>query len=466
MLSIFQNQSGDCSRPGMHRREMLTIGALALGSLALPQLLDAESRIATKTWVKKKSVVLLFLGGGASHIETFNPNCDAPLPYASVTGEVQSSIPGISLGGTFPKLASLAKQLAIVRSFSHGIGDHVKAIAHVMSGGTDQTGEAKRGFGMGAATAKLGGATHLASGLPMNSLVTSEEVDSQYRTERGRIERGAEARSLGAAVAPFNPTGGGTMLKNMQLNLPLDRLDDRRQLLGQLDQVSRQIDTSGMMEGADRFQQQALDLIVKGARDAFDVSQEDRATIERYDTRSFRVGKKSFQPSQLGRQMLLARRLCEAGCRFVTVQSSGWDMHADGNNPGVAAGMEMLGRPLDHAVHAFLTDLKERGLDRDVLLIITGDFGRTPTINSRGGRDHYPKLGTLALAGGGLAMGQVIGQATPKNDAPASQPVTPAMLMSTVMRTLFDPGTLRLDASVPRELAQLAEGPAITELFS
>ena len=108
--------------------------------------------------------------------------------------------------------------------------------------------------------------------------------------------------------------------------------------------------------------------------------------------------------------MLLARRLCEAGCGFVTVQSAGWDMHADGNNPGMDRGMEMLGRPLDKAVSAFLEDSKQRGLSDKVLLVITGDFGRTPKINKRGGRDHWANLCTLAFAGGGLKMGQVIGQ--------------------------------------------------------
>ncbi|ADB16417.1 protein of unknown function DUF1501 [Pirellula staleyi DSM 6068] len=471
VLSIQQRSAGalhSCRpdrRSSPTRRELLSIGTLALGGLMLPQLLEAEERIAQKSWIKKKSVVVLFLGGGASHIETFNPNMDAPQPYSSITGEVQTTVPGMTFGGTFPKLASVAKQMAVVRSFSHGIGDHVKAIAHVLSGGTDPTGEAKLGYGMGCATAKLGGATHPQTGLPMNSIVTSEEVDSQYRTERGRIERGAAPNALGSSVAPFNPSGGGTMLKNMELSLPIDRLDDRQELLAQLDRVDRQLDTSGAMLGTDRFQQQAIELIVRGAKSAFDLSKEDPRTIQRYDTRKFRVGKKSFQPSQLGRQMLLARRLCESGCRFVTVQSSGWDMHADGNNPGVAAGMEMLGRPLDHAVHTFLTDLAERGLDRDVLLVITGDFGRTPTINKNGGRDHYPKLGTLAFAGGGLKLGQVIGSSTAKNDAPASDPISPAMLCSTVMRTLFDPGQLRLDSSVPRDLAQLAEGRYIEELF-
>src|SRR5262249_8009619 len=186
---------------------------------------------------------------------------------------------------------------------------------------------------------------------------------------------------------------------------------------------------------------------------------------ERYDTSVFRVGKKVFQPSSIGRQMLMARRLVEAGCGFVTVQNSGWDMHADGNNPGIGPGMQMLGPPLDKAVGAFLDDLDSRGLTDKVLLIITGDFGRTPTINARGGRDHYPKLATLAFFGGGLARGQIIGQSSRKNDAPASDPIGPANLLSTVLHALLDVGQMRLDPAIPRELARLAETKPINELF-
>jgi uncharacterized protein (DUF1501 family) len=178
------------------------------------------------------------------------------------------------------------------------------------------------------------------------------------------------------------------------------------------------------------------------------------------------VGKKVFRDSQLGRHMLTARRLIEAGCGFVTVHSAGWDMHADGNNPGIEAGMEMLGRPVDTAVSAFLEDLEQRGLIDDVLLIITGDFGRTPKINARGGRDHWPRLCTLALAGGGLKLGQVVGQSDRTNSEPRTEPISPAALLSTVLHTLFDVGTLRVARGVPRDLlARVERTPPIAELL-
>jgi uncharacterized protein (DUF1501 family) len=465
MLTLQTSATRDCS--GLTRRDFVRAGVLGVGSLSLTHLLavKAAAKAAGKPYVRDRSIVLLFLGGGASHIETFNPNLDAPEPYCSVTGEVKTKIPGLTLGGTFPLLAQHADKLAVVRSFAHGNRNHPKASIHVLTGGTDPTGDAKVGQSMGSVYARLRGANHEASGLPTYCLVSSEEVDGQYLTERGRIAAGSHAGELGLAYAPFDPAGGGQLLNNLNLAVAPERLDDRKSLLARLDNVKRSIDASGNIQGLDRFELQALDMIVRGAGDAFDITKEDRRTIERYDTSGFRVGKKLFQPSSLGKQMLMARRLVEAGCGFVTVQNSGWDMHADGNNPGIGPGMNMLGKPLDKAASAFLDDLTSRGLVDRVLLIITGDFGRTPTINARGGRDHYPGLSTLAFFGGGMGKGQIIGQSSRKNDAPATEPITLANLHSTVLHAQFDIGQMRLDPGVPRELARLAEPPPIADLF-
>jgi uncharacterized protein (DUF1501 family) len=217
------------------------------------------------------------------------------------------------------------------------------------------------------------------------------------------------------------------------------------------------VDVSENLAGADRFTQQAYDVILGSAASVFDLEREAPELVERYDTSKFRIGHKSFRPSTLGRQMLLARRLVEAGCGFVTVQAAGWDMHADGNNPGIEKGMNMLGPPVDKAVSAFLDDLEDRGLSEKVLLVITGDFGRTPRVNKSGGRDHWANLCPLALAGGGLKMGQVIGQSARNNDVPASDPISLGNLLGTVLHTLFDVGQLRVERDVPRDLLSLVE---------
>jgi hypothetical protein len=293
--------------------------------------------------------------------------------------------------------------------------------------------------------------------MPTHTHLFADEVDGQYVNEKGRMQNADGPGSLGAAFAPFLPGGKGELNRDMQLGISLERLDERRSLKDSLDRIGRLADSRGLMEGLDKFDEQAFDLILGKSREAFDLTHEDPALVRRYDTSQFRTGHKKYRRSELGRQLLLTRRLCEAGCGFVTIQNPGWDMHADVNNPGIEAGMEMLGRPVDQAVSVFLEDLASRGLENDILLIITGDFGRTPKINKRGGRDHWPGLSTLAFAGGGLRMGQVIGQSSRGLDQPASNPIGLENLLGTVLYFLFDVGKLRLQTNLPREITTLIE---------
>jgi uncharacterized protein (DUF1501 family) len=195
----------------------------------------------------------------------------------------------------------------------------------------------------------------------------------------------------------------------------LDRSHGRRSLLGDIDQLRRDVDASGNMGGLDGFEQQAFDLVLGDSVQAFDVKKEDSNTRKRY-------GK------GLGEQLLLARRLCEAGCGFVTVSYGGWDMHG-----GIVKGLKTRARPVDQGVSALISDLNDRSMLEDVLVVVTGEFGRTPKINSKGGRDHWGKLCTLALAGGGLRMGQVVGESSPKVEVPASNLIGPQDLMATIL---------------------------------
>jgi uncharacterized protein (DUF1501 family) len=219
-----------------------------------------------------------------------------------------------------------------------------------------------------------------------------------------------------------------------------------------------------LLEGADRFQQQAFDVITGGIAKAFDLAAEDPATLKRYDTSKLfknedvqRWGDMRRSTNLLGRQMLLARRLCEAGCGFVTVSDCGWDMHANGNSPKHMTGLYQLGGQVDHAVAAFIEDVRERGLEDQILLAVTGEMGRTPRLNGNGGRDHYGELTPLLLFGGGLRMGQVVGQSDRGAAKPATDPYTPQELLGTIMHTLFDVGKVRLDSGVPRDIIRLME---------
>jgi uncharacterized protein (DUF1501 family) len=220
----------------------------------------------------------------------------------------------------------------------------------------------------------------------------------------------------------------------------------------------------------DRVREQALQTVLGGVADAFDLKQEDPRVVARYDTaplvrpenidRRWRNYNNYVDNAKtLGRLLLLARRLCERGCGFVTVTTNFvWDMHSDVNNAGVAEGMRYMGVPLDYAVSAFLADVEARGLSERILLVVCGEMGRTPRINRNGGRDHWGNLAPLLLAGGGLRTGQVIGPSDRNAGAPAANPVRIPNLIATVLHTLFDVGELRLVPGLPRELAQTMTG--------
>jgi hypothetical protein len=251
----------------------------------------------------------------------------------------------------------------------------------------------------------------------------------------------------------------------MELQVPRGRLGDRRALQNGLDRLQARIDARGMLANRDSFDAQALELLLGQSKRAFDLSAEDSRTIARYDTSRFVAGITKDRPSTLGHQLLLARRLCEAGCGFITVHNAGWDMHGGPTQMNMLDGMRRLGAPVDQAVSAFLDDLEERGLSEQVLFILTGEFGRSPRLREDAGRDHWPRLSTLAVAGGGLRMGQVIGRSTAKAEEPHGNAVTPENLLGTVLSVLFDVPALLGRGDLPRDLASLIErSPAIREL--
>ncbi|HJZ57016.1 MAG TPA: DUF1501 domain-containing protein, partial [Gemmataceae bacterium] len=223
----------------------------------------------------------------------------------------------------------------------------------------------------------------------------------------------------------------------------------------------------------DKCRQQAFDIIARGIGDAFDVAKEDERTLTKYDTTGLfkmeewnKYVNMNRTTNLLGKQLLLARRLVENGVGFVTVSDCGWDLHADGNSAKGMSAMEVLGRQVDHAVAAFLDDLKERGLEDRVLLVVTGEMGRTPKINRRGGRDHWGDLTPLVIAGGGMKVGQVIGRSDAQGGRPASDPLGPPELLATIIHFLFDVPQLRLRTDLPRDLKPLLEnGEPIRQLL-
>jgi uncharacterized protein (DUF1501 family) len=449
------------------RREFLQIGSLALGGLSLPWLLSAraDGTVSDKP-LTDKSVIFLFMHGGPSQIETFDPKMSAPAEIRSATGEVATALPGITLGGTFPRLARLIDKVAIVRSFVPGDANH--DIKPVVSRSTF-------GAGLGSIYTHVAGLNHPHTGLPTNAALFPRAVDPTTQPGNMGFGKFTATGPLSAACAPFVPGGGGTLQQDMKLKLPLDRLEDRRSLLRGLDRAHEALD-SATRAGLDNQREKAFRTILGGVADAFDLAKETPKTVSRYDTaplvRPENISKKwnnhknyADNAKSLGRLLLLARRLCERGCGFVTVTTNFvWDMHADQNNAGVAEGMHYIGLPFDHAVSAFLEDVEARGLSDKILLVCCGEMGRTPRINKNGGRDHWGNLAPLLLAGGGLRMGQVIGQSTRDGGGPLSQPVTIQHLVATIMHTLFDTGKLRVLRGLPRDFAPLLEWQPIPGL--
>ena len=438
----------DCLRVGS-----LSLGSLGLGGLSLSNLLGAQAENpGLASALTDKSVVLLFLTGGPSQIETFDPKMTAPVEFRSITGDVATSIPGLYFGGTFPKLARLADRIAVIRSFTHGNSNHTGGVEDVMRGANPT------GAGMGSVVARIQGTSDPKSGMPVHVYLAREESDPQFDKERLRLQKAAGPAQLGAAYGPFDSIGKGQLNHSLSLNISKARLNDRRFLQKALDRLSRKVDADGVMDGIDRFEQQALDLVLGKSKDAFDLGQEDPALVSKYDTSHFNTALRiDSRPSTLGQQMLLARRLCEVGCRFITIHNPGWDMHGGDSQFNMPFGMERLGRPVDQAVSAFLEDVEDRGLSDKILLVITGEFGRTPKLKPDGGRDHWPQLSTLAFAGGGLKMGQAVGRSTARAEEPRSNPVTPQNLFATILHVLFDVPALRLQRGLPRQIGALIE---------
>lgn len=453
------------SNPRYNRREMLRIGAFGAGAFGVVNGFSSRSLAASRGLpITDKSVILLFLHGGPSQIETFDPKMTAPVGIQSVTGEIQTAIPGVTFGSSFPLLAQRADRLSIVRSYMSGDGNHdIKPVVGKDTGGAN----------IGSLYARVAGANRPGSGMPTNAMLFPQSVDSTTGpaiTSFGKFE---STGGLGAGYTPFVPGAGGDLQKNLELHVAADRLGDRRTLLSELDRQRFQLDERGRLESVDPLREQAFSTLLGGVAGAFDLSKEDPATIARYDTaplvRPDQINRKwnnynhyVDNAKALGKLLLLARRLCEAGCGFVTVTTSFvWDMHADVNNATVEEGMRYMGPPLDHAVSAFLDDVASRGLSDKIMLVATGEMGRTPRVNKNGGRDHWGNLTPLLLSGGGIKSGQVIGQSTRDAAEPSSEPIRIKNLVATMLQRLVDPSELRLNTSIPKELLAAASNDPI-----
>jgi len=483
------------------RRDFLRVGALGLGGLTLADLLRAGDRSpAAQGLLKGKSVILLFLGGGPSQYETFDPKPDGIENFTGINGHIQTSLPDVRFGADLPKIAKYAHRLSVVRSFQTNHSEHDGAHKQIITADlTVKDGKPPTQPGISPIFARVAGALHPESGMFRHAIIPSTDRYipgvSGFSGSYDGVVQGSQAAMLGETYAPFDvrvemPSGTGgngkqkskkdeavnPLLDNLEPRVSAMQIDGRLDLLKQLDNLDRRMDSTKVMDGMDQYGRQALELMRSGAvRKALDLNLEDRTTFKSYDTEQFRNWSvddnskfKRELPSigiSLGRQLLLARRLCEAGCGFVTVVHANWDFHARKGVPNVPEGTSVLAPPFDHAVAAFLEDVKQRGLEDKILLAITGEFGRSG-LDKNAGRHHHPKICPLVFAGGGLKHGRIVGQSNPKGSEPATTPYTIDDFQSTIFHTLLDVNRVRLDTELPPVvLDRIGRGKPIAEMF-
>lgn len=454
VMLTFSDYSQGASR--LQRRDFLRIGGLGLGGLGLSEMMALKALGASqKRLLKDKSVIFLFMHGGPSQFETFDPKMDAPSEIRSVTGEIKTKLPGITFGSTFERLAKLADKFSIVRSFV--TGDAVHDIKTIVGKDTLKA-------NVGSLYSRIAGPLRKGSAMPTNVALFPQAISSAAMPVIKKFGDFTSSGEFGATYQPFVPGAGSGAQADMTLSLPQGRLDDRRTLLTSLDQWKRRMDASEAVGGMSEFQTLAFDVLRRGVSDAFDLSKEDPRLIDRYDTSKLlpkeRISTQwnnrehyADNAATLGKLLLMARRLCEHGCGFVTVTTSFvWDMHADNNNAPCRTGMDYVGRPFDHAVSALIEDIEARGLSEKIMLVCCGEMGRSPKLNAKGGRDHWGGLAPLMIYGGGLKMGQVIGQSSRNGGEPASEPITIPDLIATIMHTLVDLGEARVTDGLPPNL--------------
>ena len=429
MLSIPGNRiNGFCD--GLSRRNFLRIGSLGLGGLSLTDLLRAEAAAGKSD--QQKSVVMIYLPGGPTQHETFDPKPDAPRGIRGSYKPISTKIPGVQYCELLPKLSAMADKFSVVRSLVGMDNRHESFQCYTgHSGGRPQDNEPAGGWpSFGSLVSSVlgpgpGGAMPYIDASPAMSY-------APYRN-RGHHE-GAFAPSwpgfTGHEHIPFAMQGD--IKKDLVLNgIDLNRLNKRRGLLTALGGLQEKVESAGL----DNIQKQAFGLLTANKlTEALDINKEPKKVLERYGKAQATDTAFGGAP-QRAHHLLLARRLVEAGVRCVTVAFGAWDWHA--NREGSIEYLSKKYLPVfDHAVSVFLEDLEERGLLETTTVIAWGEFGRTPKINAKGGRDHWPGPQSVLLAGGGIQGGRVIGETDKIGSVPSSRPVHVQEIFATLYNNL------------------------------
>lgn len=448
MLRVLGNESTPCD--GLSRRELLRVGALSLfGSMTLPRLLEARERSSGASKPKTRTVILLNLFGGPSHIDTFDVKPAAPVEVRGEFRPISTSLPGIQVCHLLPRIARWMNRTCLIRTVSHGYNSHNPySVMTGYAGGQDRENYYAKPTdhpGMGAVCRYLGVGREDVPGYVLMPAYPGfsqglrragpyggylgKQFDPLMSTCTPKFAR------KGAFYDPVLPEGEPilTGLESVP-DVPAARLDGRRSLVEQFDRRLANV-SSRSLDGLNSFQRKAFDLLTSSkTRQAFDLSKEPTRVRDRYG------------PGIYGTSMLVARRLAEVGTTFVAInwecaaESHGghWDMH--NNN----FGMLRFNLPvLDQICDALFEDLYSRGLWDSTLVVVTGEMGRTPKVNRAAGRDHWPQCGFCLLAGGGVKSGMVFGSTDQQAAFPRDHPVSPGDLVATIYHLLgVDPETM------------------------
>ncbi|MBM4077287.1 MAG: DUF1501 domain-containing protein, partial [Planctomycetes bacterium] len=391
---------------------------------------------------KKTSMILLWLDGGPSHLDLYDLKPEAPAEVRGIWNPIRTNVDGFEISELFPLQAKCADKFSLVRSLYHNNGDHFTGGHYILTGRGGASGadtRIKSPF-VGSIATRVTGARK--PGMP-------PYVAVPYASSIGLRPGYFGADFVGAAHNPFetdgDPNGAKFEVQNMRLldGLTVGRLDDRAHLIKHFDTLRRDIDSRGLLQSMDRFDEEALGLVTgSAARRAFDISLEDPLVRDRYGRNTW------------GQSTLLARRLVEAGTTLVTVHFGGWDHHWN-----LKAGMESYLPNVDQSVSALLDDLTQRGLYDDVLVMLCGEFSRTPRMNNGGnggpplsmgtpGRDHWGNAMFCLFAGGGIKGGRIVGSTNVRGEVPQDRPVTPADIHHTMFHLLgVDPDVSFLNHS-------------------
>ena len=446
---------------GVSRRSFLRAGTLGagLGGLSLSNLLRMEASAASTPGpaASDRSVILVWLDGGPPQHETYDPKPDAPAEFRGPLKAMGTNVPGVQISELLPYHARLMDRMSLIRSVYHNNGDHFTGAHWMLTGygGPNGNDLPARNPSAGSIITKLLGPRK--PGMPPYiGLPNTHSV--------GLIPGYHGGSYLGITQNPFIADGDPNLdtyqVQNLVLPTGVDapRVNDRRTLLAAFDKTRRDVDASGIMDGLDRFDQQAFELVLgSAARRAFDIRKEDPRLRERYGRHTW------------GQSALMARRLVESGVRFVTLTYSGWDYHSS-----LDKGMHNVLPVLDRAVASLVEDLDDRGLLDTTAVIVMGEFGRTPRMNTTGvpgsdpvpGRDHWGNVMSVLVAGGGFPRGHVIGSSNSRGEVPRDRPIRPQDLLVTLYHQLgIPPETSFLDHS-GRPVPIGGNGEVIPELIA